>query len=92
MNDHQEQTKPAGAASAVERSVRDGLEADFLDYAAEHTESALALITGLFVGLLEFSVDQAGGDMNAEIVVDGSGNRDITVHARVPNEKFQGRP
>ena len=60
------------------------LQDAFTEFAAEYPKSALAMITGLFVGLLEYSVENAGGDPKQEIKIDGCGKRDITVSA-VPN-------
>lgn len=54
----------------------------FVSFAAEYPQSALALITGLFVGLLEYSVKQQGGDETLAIKIDGCGKRDITVSAK----------
>lgn len=54
----------------------------FIEFAAEYPQSALSLITGLFVGLLEFSVEEQGGDSSQEIKIDGCGKRDIIVAAR----------
>lgn len=56
------------------------LEAAFAEFAAEYPQSALALITGIFVGFLEFTIEEAGGDKNREIKIDG-GKRDITISA-----------
>jgi hypothetical protein len=60
------------------------LQEAFAAFAAEYPQSALALITGLFVGLVEYSVKEQGGDENLAIKIDGCGNRDITISA-VPN-------
>jgi len=57
------------------------LQEEFADFAAKYPQSALALITGLFVGLLEYSVIEQGGDERLEIKIDGCGKRDITVSA-----------
>lgn len=64
--------------------TQEELQDAFAEFAAEYPQSALALITGLFVGLLEYSVENAGGDQKQEIKIDGCGKRDITVSA-VPN-------
>ena len=56
----------------------------FAEFASEYPNSALALITGLFVGLLEHSVKEQGGDETMEIKIDGCGKRDITVSAVTP--------
>ena len=66
-------------------SQMEELQDAFVEFAAEYPQSALALITGLFVGLLEYSVEEQGGDKNQEIKIDGSGKRDITVHAVTAN-------
>lgn len=61
---------------------RDDIEEAFINFAAEYPQSALALITGLFVGLLEHSIEQQDGDKYQEIVIEGGeGRRSITVHA-----------
>lgn len=57
------------------------LQDNFTEFATEYPQSALALITGLFVGLLEFSVAEQGGDPDKVIEIDGCGKRGITVHA-----------
>jgi hypothetical protein len=57
------------------------LQETFAHFAAEYPNSALALITGLFVGRLEFSVKEQGGDEKMEIKIDGCGKRDIIVCA-----------
>lgn len=54
------------------------------EFASEYPSTSLALITGIFVGLLEHQVKEGGGDPTLEIKIDSSGRRDITVHA-VPN-------
>jgi hypothetical protein len=59
------------------------LQNAFAGFAAQYPQTALALITGLFVGLLEYTIEEGGGDKNNEIKIDG-GNRDITI-AAVPN-------
>ena len=64
--------------------TQEELQDAFTEFAAEYPKSALALITGLFVGLLEYSVAEAGGDPKQEIKLDGCGTRDITISA-VPN-------
>ena len=56
------------------------LSDNFIEFAAEYPQSALVLIIGLFVGLLEHSVKEQGGDENQEIKIDGIEKRDITVH------------
>lgn len=67
------------------------LQSMFAEFAAEYPQSALALITGLFVGLLEYSIEAGGGDKNSEIKIDGCGKRDITVSA-VHNAGGQREP
>lgn len=62
----------------------DEIASAFMEFAAEYPQSALALITGLFVSLLEYSVEEQGGDKTKEIKIDGCGKRDIVVCA-VPN-------
>jgi len=53
----------------------------FLSFAGEYPQSALSLITGLFVGLVEYTIEEKGGDPNVEIVIDGGENRNITLSA-----------
>ena len=63
-----------------EQQAKD-LAGAFTDFAAEYPQSALALITGLFVGLLEYSIEEQGGDPRQKIVIEGGeGRRNITVH------------
>lgn len=57
------------------------IQEQFAAFAAEYPQSALSLVTGLFVGLLEYSIESGGGDKNNEIKIDGCGGRDITVSA-----------
>ena len=59
---------------------KEELEIAFADYCAEDYQKGLALITGLFVGLLEHIVEASDGDKNAQINVCG-GNRAIVVEA-----------
>jgi hypothetical protein len=65
--------------------TEDELQGAFIGFASEYPKSALALITGLFVGLLEYSVEQNGGDPKNEIKIDGCGKRGITVSAVKPD-------
>lgn len=58
--------------------IGDGLVAA---YEADPRE-AIALITGLFVGLLEDAIRRGGGDPDRQIKVNSEGERDITVHVR----------
>ena len=66
------------------------LQEAFASFAAEYPQSALALITGLFVGLLEYSVKEQGGDETLAIKIDGCGKRDITVSAKPHNAQVTG--
>jgi hypothetical protein len=66
------------------------LQDAFAEFAAEYPQSALVLITGLFVGLLEYSVELQGGDSGKEIRIDGCGKRDITLHAKPSNAALRG--
>lgn len=56
------------------------LQNAFIEFASEYPNTALAMITGLFVGLLEHIAEEKGGDPNQEIKIDGNGKRDITLH------------
>ena len=57
------------------------LQEAFIDFAAEYPQTALTLITGLFVGLLEHELKTRGEDHKKEIVIDGGEFRGITIHA-----------
>ena len=48
----------------------------FAEFASEYPQSALVLVTGLFVGLLEYNVEDQGGDKNREMYIDGGTRRD----------------
>lgn len=63
------------------QELADSLQNAFVGFAAAYPDSALAIITGLFVGLLEFRVKEEGGDEKLEIKITGNGNRDITLSA-----------
>jgi hypothetical protein len=60
---------------------KEEIENAVLEFASEYPNTTLAMLTGLFVGLLEFTVEQQGGDPYQEIKIDGNGKRDITLHA-----------
>jgi len=66
------------------------LQEAFAAFVAEYPQSALALITGLFVGLVEYSVKEQGGDENLAIKIDGCGKRDITISEVPHNVKVRG--
>lgn len=51
----------------------------FAKFAAEYPRSALSTITGLFVGHLEHSIKESGGDETLEIKIECEGGRDITI-------------
>jgi hypothetical protein len=53
----------------------------FSSFAAQYPQSALSMMTGLFVGLLEHSIREQGGDETNYIKIDSCGARDITVSA-----------
>lgn len=71
---------PAGANKVDKDKQQQELQTAFIEFSAEFPRSALALITGLFVGLLEHSIEAGGGDKNREIKIDG-GKRVITISA-----------
>jgi hypothetical protein len=73
--------KMSGTSNASIEDQKKEIQDAFVSFAAEYPNSALALVTGLFVGLLEHSVEDKGGDSSREIKIDGCGKRDITVHA-----------
>mgnify|MGYP001616632608 CR=1 FL=1 len=49
--------------------------------ASSNHETAISLLTGALVGLIEFLVEGNGGDPKKEIMIDGGENRDLTIHA-----------
>ena len=59
----------------------DELIDEFIDYAREDLEGAMQLMTGLFVGISEYYVKSQGADYKKEIVIDGNGQRKITIHS-----------
>lgn len=66
----------------MNKEDREGaLESAFAEFAYEYPQSALVLITGLFVSLLEHNVEEQGGNSTREIKIDGCGKRDIIVCA-----------
>ena len=52
----------------------------FTDFAAENMSEAMALVAGLFVGLYLVAAESVGADPDKEIVVNGMGSRNITIH------------
>ena len=60
--------------------LENSLQESFIDFAHDHPQAALTLITGLFVGLLEHTVKQQGEDHKKEITIDGGEFRGITLH------------
>lgn len=64
-----------------EQMIED-LEELFLELYAEYPQSALALIIGLMVGLLEHNIKQQDGDPERQIVIESDGRRKITIHAK----------
>ena len=55
-------------------------EAAFLELVEEDMESALQLITGMFVGLTLEYTRRRGEDASKTLRINGCGNRDITIH------------
>ena len=55
----------------------------FIDYAREDLEGAIQLMTGLFVGISESYVKSQGADYKKEIIIDGKGQRKITIHSEL---------
>lgn len=58
------------------------LQNKMIEFADEYPNSAIAWLIGNLVGLLEYSVEEQGGDSSKEIAIDGVDNRDITIHAK----------
>ncbi len=65
------------------------LEAAFLECAAEDTEAALQLITGMFVGLTLEYMRRRGFETHKEIKMEG-GSRVITIHALEEGAQIMG--
>ena len=61
---------------------QDGLQNKLVEFAAVYPNSAIAWLIGNLVGLLEYSIEEQGGDSSKEIEIDGIDNRDITIHAK----------
>lgn len=61
---------------------QEDLQNKLVEFVAEYPNSAIAWLIGNLVGLLEYSVEEQGGDSSKEIVIDGVDNRDITIHAK----------
>ncbi len=59
---------------------QENLQDAFAEFASQYPQSGLSMITGLFVGFLEYSIKEQGGDETMEIKIDG-GSRDIFVSA-----------
>lgn len=54
----------------------------FTDFAAENLSEAMALIAGMFVGLYMSAAEAAGADPDKEIILNGMGSRNVTIHER----------
>jgi hypothetical protein len=57
------------------------LQAAFVELIEADPAQALQLITGMFVGLTVELVSRQGVDASRDILIDGCGRRDITIHA-----------
>ena len=57
------------------------LQAAFVELIEVDPAQALQLITGMFVGLTVELVRRQGEDASRDILIDGCGRRDITIHA-----------
>jgi len=62
--------------------MQEDLQNKLVEFVSEYPNSAIAWLIGNLVGLLEYSVEEQGGDSSKEIVIDGVDNRDITIHAK----------
>lgn len=62
--------------------MQEDLQNRLIEFAGEYRNSAIAWLIGNLVGLLEYSVEEQGGDSSKEIQIDGMDNRDITIHAK----------
>ena len=67
------------------------LEKAFLKLVDEDIELALQIVTGMFVGLTIEYTKLRGHDTSTDLVINGCGERNITIHAAVPNVKLSGR-
>ena len=77
--------------------LNDGLDDEqfkeaFAMIAAMDRHRAFRLLTGMFVGFLEYMAVENGCDKNKEIKIEGNGGRDITIHAVSSNVKVRGAP
>lgn len=61
---------------------QEDLQNKLVEFVSEYPNSAIAWLIGNLVGLLEYSVEEQGGDSSKEIVIDGVDSRDITIHAK----------
>jgi hypothetical protein len=57
------------------------LEDEFVKLVEEDTEAALQLVTGMFVGLTLEYMRRRGHSPDCDVLIDGGGQRDITIHA-----------
>lgn len=57
------------------------LQAAFIELIEADADQAIQLITGMFVGLAVEIVRRHGADASLDILIDGCGRRDITIHA-----------
>lgn len=62
--------------------MQEDLQNKLVEFVSEYPNSAIAWLIGNLVGLLEYSVEEQGGDSSKEIVIDGVDGRDITIHAK----------
>lgn len=62
--------------------MQEDLQNKLVEFVSEYPNSAIAWLIGNLVGLLEYSVEEQGGDSSKEIVIDGVDSRDITIHAK----------
>lgn len=51
----------------------------FAKFSGKYPKTALELVTGLFVSLVEVSIENGGGNTDCDILIEG-GKRNITLH------------
>jgi hypothetical protein len=87
------ETPPTVGASRLSEGLDDEqFKEAFAMIAAIDDKRAFKLLTGMFVGFLEYLAVENGCDKNKEIKIEGNGSRDITIHAVSPNVKLRGAP
>ena len=67
------------------------LQETLAEFAADYPQTTISMLLGWLVGLLEYHIEQQGGDPAAEIKIDGEGSRrDITISAKNQPARGEG--